>query len=227
MAFVFSYSFIAVLSMIATVIVTSESCNNKTLSLKELSSRILKSLRRTIATGVYTTIFVIGYVFLVIYLAGPVLSNSSSNPFTVLGYGLLFSMFAYIVYLYMSSVWILGLVVSVLDEESCGLVALGKSSAMIKKYRFNGFFLNIFLNLMTLALFIGLKIVKGHNNWLSDDPSILSGLYLVNCSCLVKIFSFVAYTVLYFECKENPDEEIELGGYGRISTTTPLFSGIP
>lgn len=62
-----------------------------------------------------------------------------------------------------------------LDEESSGIVALGKSSAMIKNYRFN--------------------------------PSIRSGLYLVNCSCLVKIFSFVAYTVLYSKCKENPDEE--------------------
>lgn len=213
--------------MIATVIVTSESCNNKTLSLKELSSRILKSLRRPIATGFYTTLFVIGYVYSVIYLAGPLLSNLSSDPFDVLGYGLLFSVFAYIIYLYMASVWILGLVVSVLDEESSGLVALGKSSAMIKKYRFTGFFLNIFLNLMTLALFIGLKIVKGDNNWLSDNPSIRSGLYLVNCSCLVKIFSFVAYTVLYFKCKENPFEDIELGGYGSISTTTPLFSGVP
>lgn len=109
-----------------------------------------------------------------------------------------------------------------LDEESSGLVALGKSSAMIKNYRFTGFF----LNLMTLTLFKGLKIVKGDKNRLSDNPSIRSGLYLVNCSCLVKIFSFVAYTVLYLECKENPDEEIELGGYGRISTT-PLFSDVP
>lgn len=136
--------------MIATVIVTSESCNNKTISLKEFSSRILKSLRRPIATGFYTTLFVIGYVYSVIYLEGPLLSNLSSNPFAVVGYGLLFSMFAYIIYLYMSSVWILGLVVSVLDEECSGLVALGKSSAMIKNYRFNpsirsGLYLVMFL----------------------------------------------------------------------------------
>ncbi|XP_073137899.1 uncharacterized protein [Henckelia pumila] len=215
--------------MIAAVIVTSESCNNKTLSLKELTSRILKSWRRPIATGAYTTVFVIGYVYLAIYLAGPLLSNSSSDTFVALGYGLLGSIFAYVVYLYVSSVWILGLVVSVVDDEgSCGLVALGKSSAMIKNHRFNGFFLNIFLNLMTLASFIGLKIVKGGDNWLADDTSILSGLYLVNCSCLVKMYTFVAYTVLYFKCKENRDEEIELGdGYGKLSTTAPLFNGVP
>lgn len=104
-------------------------------------------------------------------------------------------------------------------DESCGLVVLGKSSAMIKNYRFNGF---------TMALIMGLKIVKGGNNWLADDRSIVSGLYLVNCSCLLKIFSLVAYTVLYFKCKENRDEVIELGGeYGKLSTTTTLFNGVP
>ncbi|KAG8372505.1 hypothetical protein BUALT_Bualt12G0073100 [Buddleja alternifolia] len=137
----------------------------------------------------------------------------SPNMF-ILGLSVLFGGVAYVFYLYLSSVWLLGLVVSVVGEESCGIEALGKSAKIIKGQKVNGFLLNIVLNLVSLGVYLGSKMITSEK---------ICGLFLVNCSCLVKILTFVAYTVLYFWAKESHGQEIELNlsnvEYGKLPTT--------
>ncbi|KAI3444081.1 hypothetical protein Pfo_000746 [Paulownia fortunei] len=222
--FVLSYFTITFLSMMATVIVSAESYNSKNLSLKELSLGIVKSWTRPFLTGFYTTIFVIGYVFFVISMATPLLVYSKTS---ILGAAVLFGVVAYIFYLYLSSVWIMSLVVSVVDQESCGIEALGKSAEIMKGQKMNGFLLNIVFNLVSLGVYLGSKMIRGEKYWISDEK--ISGLFLVNCSCLVKILTFVAYTVLYFRGKESRGQEIELHWsnveYAKLGVT-PLV-GVP
>lgn len=219
LSFVLSYFIVNLLPTIAAVIVSSEYYKSTNLSLKELSSRIAKSCMRACQTGFYTTIFVIGYVFLVISMATPLLAYS--KLLSILVYVILFGVFAYIFYLYLSSVWIMSLVVSIIDEESCGTEALGKSAVIMKGQKWNGFLLNIVLNLVSLGVYLGSKMVRSEK---------ICGLVLVNGSCLVRIVTFVMYTVVYYRDKERYGQEIELNGSSNIEYAkldiSPL-AGVP
>ncbi|XP_011070157.2 uncharacterized protein LOC105155871 [Sesamum indicum] len=197
--FVLSYLIITLTSTVAIIIVSSESYYNKSLSLTELSSRIAKSWTRTLVTGFYTTVFVIGYVFFAISWASPFLASSSMS---MLGAAVLLWAGAYGFYLYLCSVWILSLVVSVVDEDrSCGVEALGRSAVVMKGQRVSAFLVNVVCGLITLGVFFGSRMTRGEK---------ICGLVLVNGSCFVKIFTFVAYTVLYCRGKGSGGQEIEL-----------------
>ncbi|KAL7137996.1 hypothetical protein ABFS83_10G132600 [Erythranthe nasuta] len=231
LAFILSYFTVTFLPMLTSIIVTSESHNNKNLSLQDFSLGFAKSWTRPCRTGFYTSIFVIGYVFLVISMVTPLLaySNLLSMLVVVIFYGL----FAYIFYLYLSSVWIMSLVVSVVDQENCGVGALGKSAAIMKGQKMTAFVLNVVLNLVNLGVYLGSKMirVKGGGKYWIFDEKIISGLILVNGSCLVRIFTFVIYTVLYFRGKEGNDQEIELEwnnvDYAKLDISPLVLGGVP
>ncbi|CAI9787433.1 unnamed protein product [Fraxinus pennsylvanica] len=216
-AFVLSYLIISFFSTINTVSVSAMSYNFKTLTLKELTSKFVKSCPRMFITGFYTTILVAGFTFFAISLGTPLLMSSDLD---ILGSAILLGILAYIFYLYISVAWIMAIVVTVHEEEICGIQALGKSAEIVKGNRLNGFILNIFLNLLSLGIYLGSKMIQGQT---------FSGLFLVIFSCLVKILTFVIYTVFYFQCKNENGEEIELHGstvYSKISTTH-LVNDIP
>ncbi|KAK4415128.1 hypothetical protein Salat_2620000 [Sesamum alatum] len=217
--FVLSYLIITLTSTTAIIIVSSDSYNNKNSSLTELSSRIAKSWMRPLVTGFYTTIFVTGYVFLAISLAAPFLASSSMD---MLGAAVLFWAGAYGLYLYLCSVWILSLVVSVVDEDgSCGVEALGRSAVVMKGQRVSGFFVNVLCSVVSLGVYLGSRMTRGER---------VCGLVLVNGSCLVKILTFVAYTVLYCRGKGSRGQEIELNSsdveYAKLGLITPLDSNV-
>ncbi|KAL0288522.1 UNVERIFIED_CONTAM: hypothetical protein Sangu_2654400 [Sesamum angustifolium] len=132
-------------------------------------------------------------------MASPFLISSSMS---MLGAAVLLWAGAYGFYLYLCSVWILSLVVSVVDEDrSCGVEALGRSAVVMKGQRVSAFFVNVVCSVITLGVYFGSRMTRGEK---------VCGLVLVNGSCLVKIFTFVAYTVLYCRGKGSRDQEIEL-----------------
>ncbi|KAL2526415.1 hypothetical protein Adt_11469 [Abeliophyllum distichum] len=225
-AFVISYLAISFFSTITTVLVSSISYNSKKLTLKELSLKFVKTCPRIFITGLYTTFLVVGYIFCVISLSSPFVINVSDIS-TLIGTAFFLGILVYIFYLYISVTWIMALVVTVHEEEICGLQALGKSAEIVKGNRLNGFILNIFLNLLSLGIYLSYSMMIQGNKWVSGRT--ISGLFLVNFACLVKILTFVVYTVLYFQCKRKHGEEIELNGstvYNKLSTT-PSVNDVP
>ncbi|KAG9148350.1 hypothetical protein Leryth_012291 [Lithospermum erythrorhizon] len=183
--------------------------SEKDLSVKELLFRVLKSWIRPLITMLYN-VAQCAY-FVVVFLIGIV---------------------AYIIYLYLSVVWIVGIVVSVVEEDCYGFEALGKAGKIVKGNRLVGLVYNVLLNLVTLVFVVFVqesRIITGHNLVLNKKVFLF---ITVSLSCLLRVFQFVGFTVFYFQCKKHHGEEIELQGsvevgeYAKIPIT-PLDNDIP
>ncbi|KAK6783669.1 hypothetical protein RDI58_017123 [Solanum bulbocastanum] len=197
---IFSYLFISIFSTNTIILISSISYYNKTLNFKDLGIMIFKSCKRLIFTMFYTTIIVIGYFFFCFSMATPFLATSNIYDFSMV---IIFVIFAYIIYLYLSIVWVMALVVSIVEEGNYGVMALGKARKIIKGNEMKGFILNILFNLLALFIFWGTQIII--KKWNVNNKN--SMLILVNGSCLLKVFELVNYTVLYFHCKKEKGEE--------------------
>ncbi|XP_049414839.1 uncharacterized protein LOC125877654 [Solanum stenotomum] len=199
---IFSYLFISIFSTNTIILISSISYYNKTLNFKDLGIMIFKSFKRLIFTMFYTTIIVIGYFFFCFSMATPFLATSNLYDFSMV---IIFAIFAYIIYLYLSIVWVMALVVSIIEEGTYGVMALGKARKIIKGNEMKGFILNVVFNLLALIIFWGTQIII--KKWNVNKKN--SMLILVNGSCLLKVFELVNYTVLYVHCKkEKGDEEV-------------------
>nr|XP_016470361.1 PREDICTED: uncharacterized protein LOC107792639 [Nicotiana tabacum] len=212
----FSNFFISFFSTNAIILIFAASYFSETLSVKDLGIKILRSCIRLFFTMFYTTILVIGYFFFCLSMSTPLFY--SMNDFLKV---VAFAILSYIIYLYISIVWVLALVVSAVEEGCYGIMALGKAGKIIKGNEMKGFILNILFNLLALMIFQGTQIV--HN--------MIIMLILVNVCCLWKVFQLVAYTVLYIDCKKNQgDEIIEFQGsidYSKISNLPLIIDGTP
>ncbi|KAL3532916.1 hypothetical protein ACH5RR_006437 [Cinchona calisaya] len=226
--FILSYTIISLFSITATVLIFSVSYTERTLSHRGFALLVLKSLKRPLITGFYTTMLDIGYIYFVLDLAGP-LTFSGKTMGEQLGVLFLVAAGGYMWYLYFSMVWILGIVISVIEENCNGIEALGKAGKLIKGKRIQGYIMNIILvmiSVLVVLLIQGFGGIRGHK-WPVNDT--IFGMFLVNLSCLLRLFHFVAHTVLYFQCKKNHGEEIEFLGeveYTKTSTI-PIVYDIP
>ncbi|XP_055824471.1 uncharacterized protein LOC129893002 [Solanum dulcamara] len=191
LSFFFSYLFISIFSTNTIILISSISYYNKTLNVKDLAIKIFRSCKRLIFTMFYTRIIVIGYFFFCFSMATPFLATSHLYDFSTI---IIFAIFAYIFYLYLSVVWVMALVVSIVEEGNYGVKALGKAGKIIKGNEMKGFILNIVFNLLALIIFLVTQIII--KKWSVNKKN--SMLILVNGSCLLKVFELVNYIVLYF-----------------------------
>ncbi|CAN4084319.1 unnamed protein product [Withania somnifera] len=229
LSFFFSYLFISIFFTNTIILISFTSYYNKSLSFKDLGIKIfIRSCIRLFFTMFYTTIIVIGYFFFCFSRSTPFfVSSNNLYDFSKI---IIFSIFAYIFYLYLSVVWVMALVVSIVEEDYYGVMALGKSGKIIKGNEMKGFILNILFNLLALIIFQGSRVVK--EKWSLNEK--YSMLILVNGSCLLKVFELLNYTVLYFHCKKEKGEEeeeeeiIELRrsiDYSKISNLSLMIDG--
>ncbi|XP_049415251.1 uncharacterized protein LOC125877999 [Solanum stenotomum] len=199
-SFFFSYLFISIFSTNTIILISSISYYNKTLNFKDLGIKIFRSCKRLVFTMFYTTIIVIGYFYFCLSMATPFLATSNLYNFSMV---IIFKIFAYIIYLYLSIVWVMALVVSIVEEGNHGVMALRKAGKIIKGNEMKGFILNIVFNLLALIIYLGTQIII--KKWTFNKNN--SMLILVNGSCLLKVFELVNYTVLYFHFKKEKGEE--------------------
>ncbi|KAL3535309.1 hypothetical protein ACH5RR_003770 [Cinchona calisaya] len=210
----------------AIVILSAMSYTGKTLSFKELLLKVIRSWIRPFVTGFFTTLFAVGYFFFATAVASPMLvfSGTFFRPIAILIGGI-----AYVFSLYLSVVWVMALVISVIEENCYGIKALGKAEALVKGKKLDGFIINIGFNLISLILFQGFRSIIGEK-WMGTHMTVF-WLLLVNWSCLQMIFLLVTYTVLYFHCKKHHGEEVELlqgsFSYSKLSTASPFNNAVP
>lgn len=215
-AFILAFSIISFFSAISAILVSAMSYSAKNLSLKELFSMIWRTWTRPLITSFYVSGLVIGYFVVVVMLAATLLMCPNFSTFWV---AILLGIPAFIFYLYLLVPWALSIVVSVVEEGFYGMEALGKAAALVKGKRLHGFLLNIFYSLVVLIISQGYKMILHNKGFVN---LAICGLLLVSAFCFVKIFMVVAYTVFYFQCKMDHDEEIELQGsleYTKLPTT--------
>nr|XP_043629615.1 uncharacterized protein LOC122600902 [Erigeron canadensis] len=218
-AYAIFYFFVVVFAQTSVIIIASCYYNgNNNLSFNELMLKVSKTWSRPFVTLFYIHLLAGGYstlFFLPFLVPTLVLFDHRVILVTVLTLlAILFITF----YIYLSVVWSLAVVVSV-NEDTYGLLALGKARELVKGNRVPGFFLN-FLCLLVM----GFIFVFGSK--LSPSMPIIVGNIEFICIGLVSMFQFMAYSGFYYQCKNNTTKSRGLE-YSQIPTAVVLSEDIP
>ncbi|KAL5548960.1 hypothetical protein UlMin_004191 [Ulmus minor] len=224
--FIVFNSFISIFFVIATIISSSAEYCEKKLGFKDLQVRIIKTWKRTFVTYFYTTLLRLGYAFFVLSFLLPLVMIFNSK-IIITFFSILIFILAILFGLYLAIVWTLALIVSTLEEKS-GIEALGKAGRLVKGLKVKGFFLKLlFETLYDVTLILFMRISKNQ----SISITVVLSLVSLISVCLVKIFSFVAFTVFYYESKKTHGEEVELQDtnlkYTKVPTMPLIAAEIP
>ncbi|PQQ12509.1 uncharacterized protein Pyn_02402 [Prunus yedoensis var. nudiflora] len=214
--FIFTFCFAWLFFATASISASAVTYCGKDLSIKELLSRAVKSLKRLFLTWFYITLLHLGYcLFFIAFLVPSLLIFDLT--FTTVAFSITIFLLALVFQAYLAVVWNLALVVSVL-EEICGIKALGKAEQLIKGSKRLGFSLNILFGALSLSVFCGVLM--------SENAAMIPLLLLNSMYCLIEMFKLMTYTILYHECKETHGEELEMQEgtkYTKVAFT-PLIS---
>ncbi|XVF47743.1 hypothetical protein PTKIN_Ptkin03bG0135400 [Pterospermum kingtungense] len=189
----------------------------KMISIKDLVSTTIRSLKKPLVTIFYITLFVFGYLFLCLITVLPLALILGGGQVTSSVSGIVLKILATVFYTYLSVVWDLALVVSVL-EDKFGIEALGKAAQIVKGMKLQGFILNLLLTILSLILSKCLSI----NSKQSEAIRIFIAVLIVSSIGMVRMFGYIAFTVLYYRCKKTHGEEVELEAADMEYTKIPI-----
>ncbi|KAJ0014750.1 hypothetical protein Pint_21026 [Pistacia integerrima] len=183
----------------------------------------LSSLKRPYFTYLYETLLSFGYIFLVLANLVPFLLLVR-DPIASTVLVLMIVILASVVYIYLEVTWSLGFIVSVLEEKS-GSEAIGKAAKIVKGRRLHGFLLNLVFRILSLVIYVGAMLVNLIKAG-TVNPVII-GLFVTIVVSLVDMLRLMTYTILYYQCKKNHGEEVELPwrkGYSKVGSSLPLVN---
>ncbi|WOK96310.1 hypothetical protein Cni_G05017 [Canna indica] len=212
------------LSTLLVVLASAMAYSAKESAVDDLLARIKGAWKGLLVTRIYFTLLCIGYTVLSVSLIAVLMLNAEGSRAwiamtTVLGIS------ARLLYVYLAMVWTVGLVISVLEDGSCGLEALSRAGEIVKARRRQGFAIAIILLLVDGVLTggYGFGVNKAHH------PRM--GLIVINVVLLLKMFSLMVYTVFYYECKKSHGSKVEMAGdlhkYTRVKTSPSVDEALP
>eukprot|EP00262_Sarcandra_glabra_P003423 TRINITY_DN14111_c0_g1_i1.p1 TRINITY_DN14111_c0_g1~~TRINITY_DN14111_c0_g1_i1.p1 ORF type:complete len:321 (+),score=33.97 TRINITY_DN14111_c0_g1_i1:73-1035(+) len=213
---------VSVLKTMAIIYVSTMAYSGKQLSFKELFLTIRRTWKRPVITWLYVTLLCVGYVTLLVVVVG-VFFVLAKGSLVLVALVVLLSILALLFYAYLAVVWILGLVVSVVEEGFCGVKALGKAEELIKGRRLQGYFLALLISLVSIPISTTLGHMMGDVHK-TAAARLAIGLVGITLACILDIISIALYVVFYCECKKSHGEEVELQGdmgYSRVPTGSP------
>ncbi|XP_024959044.1 uncharacterized protein LOC112500016 [Cynara cardunculus var. scolymus] len=217
-AYIILLFFVIVLAQTAIVIIASSYYSGDNLSIKELLRKVSITWTRPFVTLFYVQLLALGYMslfFWPLFVPSLVLFD---HPIILIILLVILGILIFTFYLYLSVVWALAVVVSVV-EDSYGLSALGKARELVKGNRGDGFLLNLFLVLVSLV-FVPFQMK------LSSSMPIVFVVSQSVFTCVVSIFQVMAYSVFYFQCK-NHMKKSEGFEYHQIPIAAVLDENIP
>lgn len=200
---------VVLVAMMTTVYSSAMAYVGKDFTHKGMLSRIKMTLKRPAITWFYVSFFTAAYVIFIMVLIWLVLPEGGA----FIALAALMSFLALAIYLYLAAVWTLGLIISIIEDDCYGLVALLKAGELIRGRKVQGFVLMLFLTVIALALYVWM-------DYLAFVTSSAFDLLAVSLLYLVKFFAFVVYTVFYYECKKTHGEKLEMHG------TSPVCSNL-
>ncbi|XP_076904357.1 uncharacterized protein LOC143590941 [Bidens hawaiensis] len=217
-AYMVLFFFIIVFAQTTVIIIASCYYNGYDLSLKELILKVSKTWTRPFVTLLCVQLLALGYIVFFLFpflVPSLVLYDHRTILITVL---ILIAIIFVTLYIYLSVVWCLAVVVSVV-EDIYGYSALGKAGELVKGNRVHGFLLNIFLIIVALVIvIIGSKV--------SPAMPIVVGLIQMLLSGVVSIFQFMAYSGFYFQCKNDMSKSGSLE-YSRVPNAPVVDEYLP
>lgn len=217
----FSY-LIQMIALSFVVLSTQEAYTSKLLSFKKIFLSIRTSWKRPLITSFW--MFIISLVsiifFLIVFGFIAVFTEGTLSVYLVIG----LVIFGVCFYIFLSVIWILSLVVSILEENnSSGIKAIERAREIMKGKKLQGCVLMLILILVGVVIFYGtfplLAMMTTHKSRLIKGAIGVSEVWLF---CLEKLFVFVVFTLFYNECKRShhhhhPVEEEKTSVYVPIS----------
>lgn len=215
-------SVVNLLSVGSTILVTAKDYCGKRLSFQDLVPKLANPFMKQVMTLFHVTIFSIGYIFCFIVLFFPPIVLYFDNPEKIKAFSYaIFGMFLISV-MYLSIVWTLAMVITVVENNCFGMEALGTAARLIKGKKIQGFALNFVFVLAVLII----QILTRNCGKASVFIQLVVGIFVISFNFMVLVLIYVSYTVLYFQCKKCHGEEIELGGemeYSKVALVTEDF----
>ncbi|KAH6833720.1 hypothetical protein C2S53_009646 [Perilla frutescens var. hirtella] len=224
------FLFFIVLALLSTsAVVYTVACiyTAREISFRRVISVVPKVWKRLIVTFIWNFIIVFAYnvVSILVLVVGAILFGQIA----VLGpvFILLFVASYLIGFLYITIVWHLATVVSVL-EESYGLNAMAKSQELIKGKMGVSFavFFVIGVCFFMIHLMFGVFVVQGEGG---IGERVGYGIVSLVLLSILMLFGLIAQTIIYFVCKSYHHQNIDkslladhLGGY--LGEYVPLKS---
>ncbi|EYU23744.1 hypothetical protein ABFS82_08G090800 [Erythranthe guttata] len=222
------FIFFVILSLLSTsAVVYTVACiyTAKRITLKKVMTVVPKVCKRLVVTFVWSFIIFSAYnvvSILVLLILGPV---SFSGPLFLTLYAV-----SYLIgFFYITVIWHLASVVSVL-EESYGLNAMARSHALIKGKMGVCFALFFVMGLffIEIQLIFKVYVVVGTNEE-GIGRRVGIGILCLVLSSITMLFGLIMQTIIYFVCKSYHHENIDkssladhLGGY--LGEYVPLKS---
>ncbi|KAA8522793.1 hypothetical protein F0562_009216 [Nyssa sinensis] len=195
---------------------SSESIAGKKLSLADMLLKIRGRWKGPIITSFYMTLISLSIPALFFIFTGFI--SVMTEGFSLVLLSLAMVILGAFCYLYVSSVWMLSLVVSVVEDDCSGLKAIDRAGELMKGKRLRGSVLMLLLILTGGIIYIASSIMMkkvGKGNW----THLVFGIPRIWLLCLVKLFMFVAYTVFYHECKKGQLEAGKTDEVGYLPIT--------
>ncbi|XVE63428.1 hypothetical protein DITRI_Ditri07aG0019900 [Diplodiscus trichospermus] len=221
MIFLLTSLMVSFFLLVSTTYASALIHGGKMITIKDLVSTTTRSLKRPFITCFYVTLFVFGYVsFYRITLASLQLILGDD--------AIVLSLPAAVFYTYLSVVWDLALVISIV-EEKFGMEALGKAAQIVKGMKFQGCILNLLLTVISILIQRFRLISKIKQ---PEATQIVISMVAVSLAWLVRMFGDAAYTVFYYRCKKTHGEEVESQAaadmeYTKIPTKPLVNENIP
>ncbi|KAH7447440.1 hypothetical protein KP509_01G107200 [Ceratopteris richardii] len=235
--FAFYLLFVLAFSLLSTAaVVYTVACiySEKSLSYTKVLSVVPRVWRRLVITFLWVFLLIFAYHAVAILIFHLVFKNSPNIAIPVLVIIiLLLWIFFFGVHVYISCIWHLASVITVL-EDSYGIHALMKSIDLIrgsKRAAIQLFILYLGVGTFISIIFHAFVLYNHGHDGSSLFFRLLYGIMLVILLTFVTLFGMVAQTVFYFACKAFHNEQIDwvalsehLGAY--LGEYVPLKSSI-
>ncbi|XP_020699648.1 uncharacterized protein LOC110111915 [Dendrobium catenatum] len=189
---IFSY-IVSTISMMMIVHSSLLVYSGKQSSLTDVYLRLKLTWVPVLITCLYSSMLYIGYTVLSICLIAVPMLGANGSVVSIMVGGL-FAMLGRLLSVYLAMIWMVGVVVSVAEESCFGLEALWRGGEIVKGRRLQGFLIALML-LLADGMFTGGYGFVGAKN--------ATGFILVNVLVLMKMFSYMVYTVFYCECRKE------------------------
>ncbi|XP_076889162.1 uncharacterized protein LOC143539848 [Bidens hawaiensis] len=195
-------SIVTLVFLVATVSSSYEAYTAKVLGLEDMLLKIRKSWKRPILTSFYLFFLSLGITLFYVLV---ITSLLAVNSWLLLFFGVIAPSIL-VCYFYVATLWMVSLIVSVLEEGSGGLKAIGRATELMKGKRLQA---SLMMVLFVVADDIVILVAKVVTSCVWSFRTKLAIMILLTNGfcCLLRLFMFVVYTVFYHEWKTSHDEK--------------------
>ncbi|KAJ4953188.1 hypothetical protein NE237_030020 [Protea cynaroides] len=205
--FFLSYSLVTLFSLLALLFSSMAYHYGKNFELKKFLLRIGSTWPMPLTTWVYITLMGVCYTLLLAGLIGLLMVISDGLAASVFACTVL-AILSISLFLHSAVVWMSGLVISVAEESCYGIETLERAEELMEGgTALHGLALNLMSMVTAVVILIACQLITFNQTLVT---LFIIGLVIINMVCLMKIFSFMAHMVFYYQCKKIHEDELEL-----------------